>query len=90
MRMKKLVEYENEKVLCEMESRMEKSMLCEIELEMEMWIGKRSEVERILKVKIGEEWEDEFERIFVVWIDNVFYVVSGYDIMELIMKEVEK
>jgi len=89
MRIKKLVEYENEKVLCEMESRMEKSMICEMELEMEMWIGKRSEVERILKVKIGSEWEDEFERILVVWKDNVFWVVSGFDIMELIMKEVK-
>jgi len=93
MRSKKLIEYEDEKVLCEMESRMEKGVLCDMELEMELFIGKRSEVERILKVKIDKEWEDEIGKVMLYMRCEEkieVYVISGYDIMKEIGKGIDK
>jgi len=95
MRIKKLIVKNGEKLLSELEGKMEKGMICDMENEMEMFIGKRVEFERILKVKIEKEFGDEFDRVIIgvklseEGDNNWYWVINGCDVMLEIEKVME-
>ena len=85
-------EKENEDLgeVCRLEGKWDKRMLCDLYYEMDVWMVEKSEVESELKVKIGDEFSDEFGRVLIGWYEYRWFVIKVSSVMEEISKKLDE